>query len=548
MGADGELSEALAAFQRGDVERARALAERRLAADPSSPSLHHLLGLIDCRCGRFADGVQRLRRAVDAEPGNAAFRVMLVRALVDSGQAKEALDAAARPQALAAAELPLWQARAEAAGAAGDSVEATEAWRAICSIAPGDWRAWLNLGRGLLKLRRFDEAAQAYETALGLSGPNVDIIAELGLVYERTDRVDRLSSLLDSPLAAGIDKAGLAELWAIRAQHEQRYDEARAYLDEASPVPNPARWHARYAKIEDAAGDAAAAFSHAAAMNRATPDFDEWRVKSAEYRRLLRDTADTITADLPQLPPCETRCPAFLLGFPRSGTTLLDTFLMGHPDIAVIEEKGLLQGVAQGLDVRHAPPDMLQAARDSYLSGLGRYLDPAFAGVVIDKAPLNMLLAPLIHSLFPGAPIIFAQRHPCDAVLSGFMQSFESNLGMASFLDIVDAADFYDACMSVWTASREALPLNLCTVTYEKLVRDPERELRPVVAFLGLKWDAQLLDHQATARARGPILNTSYDQVGRPLTTAASGRWRRYERQLEPVLPLLLGWAERLGY
>jgi len=119
---------------------------------------------------------------------------------------------------------------------------------------------------------------------------------------------------------------------------------------------------------------------------------------------------------------------------------------------------------------------------------------------------------------------------------------------MASFLDLGDAADFYDAAMSLWVASCAALPLTTHVIVYEELVRQPETTLRPLVESLGLGWDAAMLDHQTTARARGPIANPSYNQVTEPLHNQAIGRWRRYEKQLAPVLPILLPWAERLGY
>ena len=102
--------------------------------------------------------------------------------------------------------------------------------------------------------------------------------------------------------------------------------------------------------------------------------------------------------------------------------------------------------------------------------------------------------------------------------------------------------------MGVWEAARETLDLNVHTIAYEDLIADPETALRPVVAALGLPWDNRLLDHSSTAKGRGTLLNTSYNQVTEPLSAAASGRWRRYEKQLEPVLPVLLPWAERLGY
>ena len=128
------------------------------------------------------------------------------------------------------------------------------------------------------------------------------------------------------------------------------------------------------------------------------------------------------------------------------------------------------------------------------------------------------------------------------------MQPFALTESMACFLEIGTAADFYDAAMTLWTRCNEVLPLNVHKLVYEELVADPETSLRPLVEFLGLDWRAELLDHSTTARARGVISTPSYDQVVQPLTKRPSGRWRRYKTQLEPVLPVLLPWAERFGY
>ena len=121
-------------------------------------------------------------------------------------------------------------------------------------------------------------------------------------------------------------------------------------------------------------------------------------------------------------------------------------------------------------------------------------------------------------------------------------------IGVVNFSSIQDAADYYDAMMSIWTASRDSLGLNVHTVVYEELVRDPEAVLRPLLDFLGLEWDERILDHRKTAKERGTIETPTYDQVTEPISTRASGRWKRYRDQLEPALPVLLKWAERLGY
>jgi hypothetical protein len=291
-------------------------------------------------------------------------------------------------------------------------------------------------------------------------------------------------------------------------------------------------------------------------MNRAVHGFDGWRRKGAGYRRRIHEFAKMVTPEwasrLRPLDPGSRPPPAFLVGFPRSGTTLLDTFLMGHPDTRVLEEFHML-GAAESVlgNVTNLPDrssDQLKQARRAYFAELDRHIDRDFPGLVIDKLPLNMLGLPMIYSLFPDARVIFAQRHPCDCVLSGFMQSFTLNDAMACFLTIEDSADLYDAAMSLFSASRDALPVALHSLIYEELVADPEGALQPLIAFLGLGWRPELLDHRSTAKARGAIITPSYDQVVQPLSKAPSGRWRRYEEQLAPVLPVLLPWAQRLGY
>jgi hypothetical protein len=199
-------------------------------------------------------------------------------------------------------------------------------------------------------------------------------------------------------------------------------------------------------------------------------------------------------------------------------------------------------------ELAQVPRRSLEQARKAYFAEQDLHVDPAFTGLVVDKLPLNLVGAPFIEAMFPRAPIIFAKRHPCDAVLSGFMQAFRMNDAMASFLTIEDAADLYDAVISGWRAILERFRLNVHTVTYERLVRDPEAELRPLVGFLGLPWNDAMLAHTKTAKERGTILTPSYDQVTEPLTSSSVGRWRRYEEQLRPVLPVLLPWAEWLGY
>lgn len=548
------IAAAVSAFQQGDLQRARRIAEEELAQANDLPLLQHLLGLVDCRLGRFDSGIEHLSRACEGDPASIPYKIALTRALVDGGRPDEALHVAQPPQGTTHAELGLWQMRAEAAFYAGDRCTEAEAWQAICRARPQDAMAWTNLGRSLLVQFRFAEAEAAYREALKIA-PALVVRHELGLTLERSNRLEALGELLDESLADGVPKERLADLWAVRALRAGDIDEAVRQAEAIDIRPDPFRLNGLKAKIADAADRPAEAFAAAIAMNSSVGNPGAWRAKGRAYRDELRkrqrDMAGRL-ADLKRLPANGRRSPAFLVGFPRSGTTLADTFLRGHPDVRVIEEVPILEHVAQSLggigNLPAVTSEQLAAARDDYLAALDREIDPGFPALVVDKMPLNMLSLPLIASLFPDAPIIFAQRHPCDCVLSGWMQPFLLTDAMASFLDILDAADLYDAAMGLFTEAQNLLGVTSHTLIYEELVTDPEATIRPLTEFLGLEWRPELLDHRATAAARRAIKTPSYDSIGEPLSERRRGRWRQYEPFLKPALPILLPWAGRLGY
>ncbi len=649
MDQDPDLAAAQSAFNLGDLDRARAIAEEGLAREPKRAPLQHLLGLIHCRLGRPEAGVEWLRRAVEGEPENPAYRVMLARALIDSGQPDDALKIAGRPPGTSAADTALWHVRAEAASMIEAWPEAAEAWARLCASGVAKWDAWTSYGVALAALGRWREAAAAYRhavklnplepglvhrlaTVLARSGQHQEsadqllhwiefepddpalrimlarlladlgrqqesdaqlakaaklttgnaqvemtgegliaiastdaagqsqvdprIFRELAYLLERTNRADALRDLLNEAEKRGIGREEVGYPAAAIALREGDPDESRRLLIGDPPDRDPIRWHRLMARIADAQGDAEAAFSEADAMNRSANDYDSWRSRARQYLQWTRGLAAMLKPEwverLTQLPPTERRSPAFLVGFPRSGTTLLDTFLMGHSDTVVLEEVPLMQSVESTLGEIARLPEQgigrLDDARKAYFAELEQQVPSAFGGLVIDKMPLNLLAMPYVHSLFPDARIIFLQRHPCDVVLSCFMQGFALNDATACFLDLGGAAAAYDAIMTVWTGSREQLPLNVHTVIYERLVASPERELRLLVDYLGLDWQGAMLDHRSTARNRGAIGTPSYDQVIEPLSETSSGRWRRYEKQLEAVLPVLLPWAEHFGY
>jgi hypothetical protein len=246
--------------------------------------------------------------------------------------------------------------------------------------------------------------------------------------------------------------------------------------------------------------------------------------------------------------------PVFLLGFPRSGTTLLDQILSSHEEIEVIEEQENLIDAWMDLVVRDEAFDRLRtlsaAEIDRYQASYWSRIRSRSTGrkrILIDKLPLDTVLLGLIHRIFPDSKILFVLRDPRDAVLSCYQQNFAINSAMYQFLELETAASYYDAVMTLGETWRARLPLNLHVVRYENVVANLRREIEPVLTFLGVSWNEALLRYNETAL--GKVVRTpSAKQVIEPLYASSIGKWRRYEAQLAPVLPVLNRWAARFGY
>jgi tetratricopeptide (TPR) repeat protein len=245
----------------------------------------------------------------------------------------------------------------------------------------------------------------------------------------------------------------------------------------------------------------------------------------------------------------------FLLGFPRSGTTLLEVALDGHPRVVSLEEHellkpGVLAFMREPLDFEpllQADAAALQDLRAAYwhqARAAGAELE---GRVFVDKHPLNTLKLPLIARLFPRAKILFAYRDPRDVVQSCFRRRFSMNPAMYQLLTLQGAAAFYDATMRLADQARSLSGLGWQAVRYESVVDDLEQQLRAICEFLELEWDPALTDFSSRAQARERA-TPSTAQLARGLNRAGIGHWRNYQDALAPILPRLEPWVERLGY
>jgi Tfp pilus assembly protein PilF len=246
---------------------------------------------------------------------------------------------------------------------------------------------------------------------------------------------------------------------------------------------------------------------------------------------------------------------AFLVGFPRSGTTVLEQALASHPYVRTMEEVDCL-GDAVG-EFFYAENGMgrfatlgegeLARYRDIYWQRVADGGVAADRAVFVDKMPLNSVHLGLVARLFPQAKILFAVRDPRDVVLSCFRRRLVMTAHMYELATLDGAASFYDAVMRLSALYREQLGLPFLDLRHEDMIADFDGEARRVCAFLGIEWRDSMRNFAADARGRD-IKTPSAMQVVRGLNKDGVGQWRRFAAQMAPVLPLLTPWVERFGY
>lgn len=244
----------------------------------------------------------------------------------------------------------------------------------------------------------------------------------------------------------------------------------------------------------------------------------------------------------------------FLLGFPRSGTTMVENILASIPGVTALEERPTL-GLADqhflaepgGLDRFHTLDDAaLQPYRAAYWDGVARAGINAAGQSFVDMDPLKGTRLPLIARLFPQAKVLIMRRDPRDVVWSCFHTHFALTNAALDFTTLAGTARHYAAMMALIELCRSRLPLTIHEIRYEALVRDFDAETQKLCAFAGLPWSDALRQFGATAQRRG-VATASAGQVRKGLYDG-SGQWRPYARYFEPVLPILAPWLEKFGY
>jgi Flp pilus assembly protein TadD len=259
----------------------------------------------------------------------------------------------------------------------------------------------------------------------------------------------------------------------------------------------------------------------------------------------------------PLPPPPVGRTPVFVVGFPRSGTTLLEQMLDAHPDFRSMDERSFIHELTEGMELtgQRYPRDLADLTaseagqlRAVYFRRVEQVVPDLGRRQLVDKNPLNMLCLPMIMRLFPQARIILCLRHPCDVLLSCYMQPFRSPAFMVLCSSLQRLADGYVQAFEQWQKQVEVFTPQLLEWRYESVVNGFDASIARLGEFLGIEDASPMAHFSEHAQGKRFISTPSYAQVTQGISSKAMDRWHAYREMFEPVLPTLRPVMRRLGY
>ena len=527
-----------ALIRAGRFLESESLAASLLVQHPNAGALWKILGL--ARWSQGKDALQALARAVELLPEDAEAHSNLGNALRAAGQLENAVQSHRRAVAVRPDYAEAHNNLGSALMDLGRVAEALPCFTRAIAIKPNFALAHNNLGHVFTLQNRLAEAEASCRRALELNPKLTVAMVQLAELQAGEGRFPEAEEWLRRAIAAEPD---MPEAWAGLVRW-RKMSAGDAWLAEAQrivsrPLPPGREVHLRYAlgKYFDDVEDHEQAFvnfrraneltklcNHGHGMRQFTQGVD--RIIHSRTRDWLRHArVDSNT--------CER--PVFIVGMPRSGTTLAEQILGAHPEVFAAGELPFWNSAAASFAAsgqNGEQPRALVGLADDYSRLLAR-LSPD-ARRVVDKMPGNFLHLGVIHAALPQARIIHMRRNPIDTCLSIYFQNFGTEHFYASDLD--DLAHYYTEYLRLMEHWRGTLPEEkILEVPYESLVDDPPAWSRKMLTFVGLPWDARCLDFHQTARA----VNTfSKWQARQRISNSSVRRWRKYEKFVGPLMRL----------
>lgn len=516
-----------ALLKQGRVQDALADFRAALALQPARFEAHANLGLALCALRRFTDAEVHLRRALELRPEQLPLQQALARALSAQSRFADAADAYARMLELAPDHVDAMVERAGALRRLERFDEATALYQRALELAPHNAAAHYGLGHCLREQGRAGEAADSFERAIDAQPDYVDAHYRLAVLRPGVAAPARLAQLESmAPRIGALPMAQRARYWFTLGRLREDADAFEAAFD-------------AYAEGNRLQRERMGAEGCTPAREASDARFVE-RIRSVFNAALSREPLPGSASD--------PRVPVFIVGMPRSGTSLVEQMLAAHPAVHGGGEMAYFPEVLEARfrfdeGVRGAYPEVLPTLTPAALHGVANaYLErawakaPASASHVTDKLTGNFLHVGMIRRVLPQARVIHVVRDPRDVCFSCYANLFK--LGNITYsYDLATLGRYFIRCRDLMRHWHATVPTTAITrVNYEDLVGDTENQVRRLLDFIGLPWAPDCLEFH---RARRAVRTVSVGQVGRPVYATSVARWQRFERQIKPLLDIL---------
>jgi tetratricopeptide (TPR) repeat protein len=498
------LIEAAMALNENRLEIAERILKPHLKEDPFDAAAVRMLAELASRIGRTRDAETLLRRAIELAPGWAAPKANLAMLLGRTGRPGEAMDLLDDVFAEEPDDLGHWNLKAATLSRVGDFAEAIAMYEAVLRRAPNQPRVWMSYAHLLKTVGRLDEGIVAYRKAIELRttlGEAWWSLANLKTVRFSDSDVDTMNRALQDSTLTDDDRFHL-EFALGKAMHDAgRIDDAFAHYSRGNALRLKLQPHA-----------------------------------PKDVHDLVDQSIRLFTGEVfrERTGGCDSPDPIFIVGMPRSGSTLLEQILSSH---SLVEGTSELQDIPI-LARRNGdyPKGALELTEEERRSLGEEYLRRtavqrrAGKPFFIDKLPNNWMFVPFIQLVLPNAKIIDARRHPLGCCFSNFRQHFAH--GQTWTYDLEHLGAFYCDYVRLMAHVDEVLPGRVHRVIYERMVDDTESEVRRLLDYCGLEFEPACLEFYKTER---PVRTPSSEQVRRPIYRDATEEWRAYENYLDPL-------------
>lgn len=543
---DAELWQLLASLdaQSSNMAGAETAYQKVASLRPMEADSFYNLGLAQHRQNKLPEAVQSYLKAVELNPNLFDAQFCLGVASLDRFDLQTALPALRTALQIQPNNVEVLSALGRTRHAMGRLDLAIEAFEKARTLAPNDLHILKNLGATLIDRGELQKARECFNKVRTADPEDISVIIQYAVILDKSGDHEQAFEHIEPFLKSDAVNTDLALIFANLCTYVDRCDDAVRMLEQAIATEQNAQQqatlHFRLGRLCDSMGEYHKAFGHFSTGHKLRAEsFD-----MASFRRHIDQFFSSYSAPfLEQAPTSHNQSskPVFIVGMPRSGTTLVEQILASHPGIYAAGESSAMLSAAISLPqllgnprghpqcIDQATSAILEELAEQYLQDVSRHSGDAIR--IIDKMPHNFLRLGLIQLMFPNARVIHCKRNPVDTCLSCYAQDFGGRHPYTrSPEDIGQYYKEYERLMEHW---RTVLDIPLLEINYEALVENPEQLSRELVDFCGLEWDDSCLGFYNNKR---PTHTASYDQVRQPIYHHAVERWRNYEEYLQPLI------------